>query len=73
VGLVALSQVMSLPEAERGYWIAVPDDMHEPIRQDAALTVRGSSNEAARAFLAYLKGRDAQAIMTGLGYVTENQ
>jgi molybdate transport system substrate-binding protein len=73
VGLVALSQVMSLPEAKRGYWIAVPDDMHEPIRQDAALTARGSSNEAARAFLAYLKGRDAQAIMTGLGYVTDNR
>ncbi len=73
VGLVALSQVMSLPEGSRGNWIAVPDDMHEPIRQDAALTARGSSNEAARAFLAYLKGRDAQAIMTGLGYVTDTQ
>jgi molybdate transport system permease protein len=40
-GLVALSQVMSLPDAARGNWIGVPDDMHEPIRQDAALTVRG--------------------------------
>jgi molybdate transport system substrate-binding protein len=56
-GLVALSQVMSLPDSARGNWIGVPDDMHEPIRQDAALTVRGRSNEAARAFLDYLKGR----------------
>jgi molybdate transport system substrate-binding protein len=72
-GLVALSQVMSLPDAARGNWIGVPDDMHEPIRQDAALTVRGSSNEAARAFLDYLKGPRARHIMAGLGYVAGAQ
>ena len=72
-GLVALSQVMGLEHTARGHWLPVPDDMHDPIRQDAVLTRRGTANETARAFLAFLKTPGAREIMSGYGYSGEGQ
>lgn len=46
----------------------VPSHLHAPIRQDAVLIRRSETNAAARAFLAYLRGAKARAIMTRLGY-----
>lgn len=66
--LVAASQVAGLAQAQRGHSIAVPDDMHEPIRQDGALTMRGTANPVAQGFMAYLKGPTAGQIMAAYGY-----
>jgi molybdate transport system substrate-binding protein len=65
VGFVALSQLAGKSDGSR--WI-VPEKLHKPIAQDAVLTRHGESNEAARAFLAFLEGPEARAIMEKFGY-----
>lgn len=65
VGLVALSQVIAEPEERR--W-PVPRELYRPIRQDAVLLGPGERNPAAAAFLSFLKGEEAQAIMAKHGY-----
>jgi molybdate transport system substrate-binding protein len=45
--------------------------MHEPIAQQAVLLTRGAGNEAARAFLEYLRGDEAKAVIHGFGYAVE--
>jgi molybdate transport system substrate-binding protein len=65
---VAASQVATLGEGERGHAVAVPDGMHDPIHQDAVLTARGADNQVAQAFMTYLKGSAAGAIIARFGY-----
>jgi len=65
LGFVALSQVAD----ERGgsRWI-VPANLHAPIEQQAVLLKTGAGNPAAKAFLAFLKGSQARAIIKRYGY-----
>jgi molybdate transport system substrate-binding protein len=65
LGFVALSQVIGLPEERR--W-PVPPGLYRPIEQDAVLLKAGERNLAAAAFLAFLKGEEAQAIISSRGY-----
>ena len=65
VGFVALSQVIEKGEGSR--WV-VPETLHEPIRQDAVLLTKGAGDEAAKAFLAFLKGPEAGAVIARFGY-----
>lgn len=65
VGFVALSQVIKKSGGAR--WI-VPDVLHQPIQQDVVLLQKGASDPVAQAFLAYLKGPEAQQIITAFGY-----
>lgn len=66
VGFVALSQVVNHREGSR--WI-VPASNHAPIAQQAVLLKTGVDNAAARAFLQFLKGPEAKAIVRRYGYV----
>ncbi|MCG8441517.1 MAG: molybdate ABC transporter substrate-binding protein, partial [Caulobacterales bacterium] len=68
LGFVALSQVLSLSPSRRGRWWEPPADLHNPIRQDGVLLARASENPAAQAFLAFLSGEAAAAVITGAGY-----
>ena len=65
VGFVALSQVINDPSGSR--WI-VPVTDHAPIDQQAILLWTGDKSVAARAFFAFLKGSEAQAIIKRYGY-----
>lgn len=65
LGFVALSQVADKPGGSR--WI-VPGADHAPIAQQAILLKPGASDPAARAFLAFLKGPRAVAIIRRFGY-----
>jgi molybdate transport system substrate-binding protein len=65
LGLVALSQIAGEPSGSR--WL-VPQALYTPIRQDAVLLKKGAGNEAAAAFLAFLKGPEARAIIERYGY-----
>jgi molybdate transport system substrate-binding protein len=67
LGFVALSQVVG----ERGgsRWI-VPQTDHDPIDQQAVLLEPGAKDRAARAFLDFLKGSEARAIIRRYGYET---
>jgi molybdate transport system substrate-binding protein len=68
LGFVALSQVVTAQGGSK--WI-VPTNLYSPIRQDAVLLRNGADNEAAKAFLAFMKGADAAAVIERFGYSTK--
>ena len=65
LGFVALAQVIAHKHGSR--WI-VPRELHSPIAQDAVLLQHASGNEAAAAFLAFLRGPAAAAVLERYGY-----
>ena len=68
VGFVALSQLYGVTAGTR--W-EVPQNLFSPIRQDAVLLKRGEKDEASIAFLAFLKGPKARAVIEKFGYALE--
>lgn len=65
VGFVALSQLFGVTGGT--HWL-VPQNLYSPIRQDAVLLKRGENDEASKAFLDFLKGPEARAIIEKFGY-----
>jgi molybdate transport system substrate-binding protein len=65
LGFVALSQVID--DASGSRWL-VPQEDYDPIQQQAILLKPGANNPAARAFLEFLKGPQARAIIRRYGY-----
>ncbi|MCY1646378.1 molybdate ABC transporter substrate-binding protein [Caulobacter sp. SL161] len=65
LGFVALSQVVNDKGGSR--WI-VPAANHTPIEQQAVLLKTGVNNDAATAFLTFLKSAEAKAIIRRYGY-----
>ena len=65
VGFVALSQLKAVTAGTR--WL-VPQGLYTPIRQDAVLLKKGENDEASKAFLEFLKGAEAHAIIEKYGY-----
>lgn len=65
LGFVALSQVTAVRGGSR--WI-VPAAFHTPIEQQAVLLKTAAANPAATAFLAFLRGPEARAIVRRQGY-----
>jgi molybdate transport system substrate-binding protein len=68
LGFVALSQVSEDGRIARGSGWIVPAQLHAPIRQDAVLLKKGADNPAASAFLTYMRGEAARAILQRAGY-----
>ncbi len=70
LGFVALSQVLAAGasgQPKGSLWV-VPEDLHQPIAQQAVLLAKGRANPAARALLDYLKGPETRAILVRFGY-----
>ena len=67
LGFVAWSQLHERRAARASYWL-VPEALHAPLRQDAALLTRASGNAAARAFLEYLRTPPARKRILESGY-----
>jgi molybdate transport system substrate-binding protein len=65
LGFVALSQLAGNEAGSR--WM-VPQKLYTPIRQDAVLLKKGAANPAAVAFMAFLRGPEAIAIIKRYGY-----
>ena len=65
LGFAALAQVIGHQHGSR--WI-VPSELHSPIAQDAVLLARAADSEAASAFLAFLRGGAAAAVLERYGY-----
>ncbi|WDR04838.1 molybdate ABC transporter substrate-binding protein [Devosia rhodophyticola] len=63
LGFVAMSQM----GAQKNFW-RVPAALHQPIRQDAVLLERGENDPFARAFMDFLRGSEARAIIGADGY-----
>jgi molybdate transport system substrate-binding protein len=70
VGFIALSQLAGKTGGSR--WL-VPQDLYPAIKQDAVLLKKGANHEAAKAFLDYLKGPEAQEIIVKYGYELDKQ
>ncbi|WP_368911996.1 molybdate ABC transporter substrate-binding protein [Taklimakanibacter deserti] len=71
MGFVATSALDIPGSKPKGSRYDVPQEMFKPIKQDAILLKAGEGNEAAKAFLEYLKGERARAIAQSFGYGTE--
>jgi molybdate transport system substrate-binding protein len=65
VGFIALSQLYGVTDGTR--WL-VPQELYSPIRQDAVLLKKGADDLASKAFLEFLKGPEARAIIEKFGY-----
>lgn len=65
LGFVAQSQVINVSGGSR--WL-VPATLHQPIDQQAVLLWTGAKNPAAAAFIKFLKGPEAVAIIKRYGY-----
>jgi molybdate transport system substrate-binding protein len=68
LGFVALVQLYGVNGGTR--WV-VPEKLHSPILQDAVLLKKGADNKAAQAFLTFLKGPEARAVIERFGYALE--
>jgi molybdate transport system substrate-binding protein len=68
LAFISLSQVTSDGKVTTGSWWLVPSELHNPIRQSAVLLTSAKDQEAATAFLGFLKSEKARAVMRGFGY-----
>ncbi|SDH90256.1 molybdate ABC transporter substrate-binding protein [Pseudomonas panipatensis] len=68
LGFVALSQVYKDGKVSSGSAWRVPDNLYQPIRQDALILNKGKDNAAAKALVEYLKGPKAAALIRAYGY-----
>ncbi|NNJ76625.1 MAG: molybdate ABC transporter substrate-binding protein, partial [Anderseniella sp.] len=67
-GLIAKSQLASLPEKQRGHWIDVPGTLHEPILQDGVLIMRAKDDDVARSFMSFMKSDKVAGVIKRFGY-----
>ena len=68
LGFVALSQIYKDGKVTNGSAWIVPEQLHDPIKQDALILKKGEKNPAAQALVQYLKGPKAAAIIKSYGY-----
>lgn len=68
LAFVALSQLMRDGKMGGGSWWLVPTELHRPIRQSAVLLSGAKDAATAQAFLDFLKGKKAAAIIRSYGY-----
>jgi molybdate transport system substrate-binding protein len=68
LGFIALSQVMKDGRITGGSAWLVPAALHLPIRQDAIILQTGKGKPAAEAWIKYLKGEKARAVIKSFGY-----
>ena len=66
-GFVAYSQVKAWQGKAGSEWV-IPVDYYAPIAQSAVLLNKGAANPAAQAFLDFLKGDAARAVIERFGY-----
>lgn len=68
LGFVALSQVMAEGRLTRGSAWIVPAHLHAPLQQDAIVLKAGAGDPVAEAWMRYLRGDTARAIIRAHGY-----
>ena len=68
LGFVALSQTAG--GLKGSSWV-VPGDLYKPIRQDVVLLKTGADSATAKAFVDYLRGDKAKAVIEKFGYGIE--
>ncbi len=68
LGFVALSQITQGGKVSGGSWWIVPTHYYNPIEQSAVMLAGVKDAEASRAFLDFLKGPKAAAVIRSYGY-----
>jgi molybdate transport system substrate-binding protein len=68
LGFVAMSQVYEGGKLKSGSAWLVPGSLYSPIRQDAVVLEKGKGKPAVEAFLKYMKGDKAKAVIRSYGY-----
>lgn len=68
LGFVAYSQVIRNGAVGNGSGWLVPENLYDPIRQDAVILAKGKDKPAAAALLAFLKGDKAKDVIRSFGY-----
>jgi molybdate transport system substrate-binding protein len=68
LGFVAMSQIMVEGRVAQGSAWVVPAHLHSPIRQDAIVLSKGRESAAAAAFMRFLRGEQARAVIRSFGY-----
>ena len=68
LGFVAMSQVYEDNKLKSGSAWVVPPALYSPIRQDAVVLAKGANKAAVTAFIDYLKGDKAKAVIRSYGY-----
>jgi len=68
LGFLALSQVLDEKLKGKGSRWEVPESLHEPIKQDAVLLVKGQNNPAAKALMDFMHSPQARAVIERYGY-----
>jgi molybdate transport system substrate-binding protein len=71
LGFLALSQVLDDKLKGKGSRWDVPENLHEPIRQDAVLLTKGQNNPAAKALMEFLHSPQARAVIERYGYLVK--
>lgn len=69
LGFVSLSQIMEKGILRAGSVWMIPQELHSPIQQDAILLKSARHNQAAIAFMHYLKSGPARDIIRDFGYL----
>ncbi len=68
LAFIALSHITKDGKVTEGSWWIVPAHLYNPIKQSAVQLTAAKDKAAAQAFLAFLKGEKARAIIRGFGY-----
>ena len=68
VGIVALSTALASSTQHGGTFVEIPASLHDPIRQDALLLKHGQANDAALAFVRFLRSDSARQRLASFGY-----
>ncbi len=68
VGFVALSQVLECGRLKSGSMWVTPQNLYDPIRQDAVVLMHGAGNEAAQALMQLLKSPNIKDLIRSYGY-----
>ncbi|MCF6215883.1 MAG: molybdate ABC transporter substrate-binding protein [Emcibacter sp.] len=69
LGFVSLSQITEKGKLRAGSVWMIPQELHSPIQQDAILLKSAMNNQAAIAFMHYLKSGSARDIIRDFGYL----
>ena len=68
LGFVAMSQVLEGGKLKSGSMWVVPQNLYQPIQQDAVVLQRAGANPAAQALMALLKSSNIKALIRAYGY-----
>ncbi len=68
LGFVAVSQILDPKIKGQGSRWEVPPHLHEPIKQDVILLIKGKDNQAAKALMEFVGSPQAKKIIERYGY-----